>query len=186
MAGTVPELVRAVIGRTGLPKVYCEQRARALQDAGLLPVGVGRRVEAARPRDLARLLLALASDRVRTAPATVQRYSELCQPSVEVPRALLWRAAAPERRDTAGDAIERWVADIFGGDRAARRIVLEIDKTIGAVHLHDPTGPSVQFLEPGAFMARPLDSVRSTLQVPGAVIAGIGADMGMRGCANAA
>lgn len=171
MAGTVPDLVRAVIGRTGLPKVFVEQRARALQDAGLLPVGVGRRVEAARPRDLARLLLALSADKVRKAPATVQLYSEL---------------ATVNTGEPAGAAVESLVADIWSGDRERRGDVLTITTSEPLLTIAARDTPGRRYWPPGSYVDLPhADALRRFLAIPGMVIAAIGADLGQRGCRDA-
>ena len=112
--GSVPKLVRATVARTGLPRAFVEQRGRALQDAGNLPVSVGTQRALARPVDCASLLLSLAAERVRHAPTKVDEFASL---------------ANIQTGETAVAALVTLISTIWRGDRAARGTHVIIDIT---------------------------------------------------------
>lgn len=169
MPRTIANMVCAVHQRTPFTPTYVEQRSRALQNAGLLQLGRGA---IATPRDLVRLLLSACADKVRQAPTFVNQYSDLQRLGAET--------------TTAGDALESWVTKIWAGDRN------EADKTLRVVqswqeiilaerddkqHAGQHFYGADQILEHHA-----LFDVRRSVEIPGRVIAQIGADIGMRGC----
>jgi hypothetical protein len=165
MTGTVPDLVRSTHERTKLPSTTVQQRSREIQNAGLLPLARGSAYARARPRDLTHLLLALSADKVRQAPATVTRYSNLKR---------LVEAEHPK----AGDAVEAWITKIWSGDRGESHKTLRIVQTwqeiiLDAEHFYGED----QFLE-----RHELSDVRRSIEIPGRVVAAIGGDLGMRGC----
>jgi hypothetical protein len=171
---TIATMVRAIIDRTNLPRTKVEQTAREIQNAGLLKIGRGA---IARPSDLANILIALAADKVRQAPATVTQYSSL-------------KRLVECEHPNAGDALEAWITKIWSGDRDAAdktfRIVqswpeIIITESDDRQHKGEHFYPEDQVME---FHA--LFDVRRSLEIPGRVIAQIGADLGMRGCTYAA
>lgn len=171
MSGSIADLTRAVGARTGFTATYIEQRARALQGAGLLPVANGRQHIAAKPRDLAHLLLSLASAKVRNAPATVHKYASL--------------AMLSEDKSRAGDVIEQLIKTIWDGDRQARGTKIAIVETESKVILSFD-GYETHFYPADTIIEfRGIDSVRRTLEIPCIVIAQIGADLGFARCNNA-
>ena len=168
MVGTVSDLTRATSARTGLRATFIEQRARIIQSAGLLPVATGKQHVAAKPRHLVHLLFSIAAARVRTAPHIVGQISEL------------ERIQTGER---ASDAVEQWIGFVWQGDSASRRQALTIVEhprleVILAANHYYPVGEIMD-------IRGPLD-MRRSIDVPGKVIAAIGADLGFKGCANAA
>jgi hypothetical protein len=174
MTGTVPDLVRSTHERTKLPATYINQRAREIQNAGLLPIAKGATYARARPRDLVILLVALSADKVRHAPAIVNQYSDL-------------RRLVDAEHTKAGDAIEAWVTKIWAGDRDAADKTLRIVQTWPEVILAERDGYSEHFYaEDQILERRVLFDVRRSIEIPGRVIAQIGADLGIRSCAYAA
>jgi hypothetical protein len=173
MTESIPALVRATISRTGLRKAFVEQRARQLQDAGLLPVAVGTSKVAAQPRHLTHLLISLAAARVRSAPALVHEYAALARIGDHSPR-------------LAGDAIEQLIARIWSGDKADHGKVVHIVSTwpeFIITERADNVFAGEHFYEPGAVMEfHGLDAVRRVLEIPVCVVAQIGADIGFQGC----
>lgn len=162
---TFAALVCATIEHTKLPRTKIEQTAREIQNAGQASLGRGA---IARPGDLANLLLGSSSDTVRGAPAFVNEYSRL-QRLVE------------SEHPKAGDAIEAWVTKIWSGDRDEAHKTLRIVQSRPEVILDDEHfyGPD-QFIEQHAVF-----DVRRSIEIPGRVIAAIGADLGKRGCSYA-
>jgi hypothetical protein len=166
MTRTFAAMVCAVINRAKLPRAKVEQTAREIQNAGLAVLGRG---VIARPIDLANLFLGISTDKVRHAPATVNRYSSLKR---------LVEAEHPK----AGDAIEAWVTKVWAGDRTEAHKTLRIVQTwpeiiIDGEHFYSED----QYIEQHTVM-----DVRRSIEIPGRVIAQIGADLGIRGCAYAA
>ncbi|MBR1204486.1 MULTISPECIES: hypothetical protein [unclassified Bradyrhizobium] len=171
MTRTVATMVRAIIDRTNLSRTKVEQTAREVQNAGLLQLGRGA---IAKPIDLANILLALAADKVRQAPATVNQYSGLTR-------------LVEAEHDKAGDAIEAWVTSIWAGDRDEAERTLRIVQTWPEVILHDRDGHGEHFYADGTiFEQHALLAVRRSIEIPGRVVAQIGADLGIRGAAYAA
>lgn len=169
MTGTVPDLVRSTHERTKLPATYVHQRSREIQNAGLLPLAKGSAYARARPRDLVNLVLALSADKVRHAPATVSQYSTL-------------RRLVEAEHGKAGDALEAWIGKIWAGDRDEAHKTLRVVQTWPEVILdEDHFYGDGQILEQHTVM-----DVRRSIEIPGRVIAQIGADLGIRGCAYAA
>lgn len=171
--GTIPDLVRATHERTAIPSTYVEQRAREIQKAGLLPVANGANRPTAKPRDLAHLLLALSADRVCNAPATVNRYRVL-QRLVEADHV------------RAGDALEALITQIWSGDKDAAdktiRIVQTWEEVIVADRNDEQHAGEHFYPEDAVIEFHALDRVRRSIEIPGCVIARIGADLGLRGC----
>jgi hypothetical protein len=185
MTGTVPDLIKSTAKRTKLTTTYVNQRAREIQNAGLLPVAVGSSYAKAKPRDLTNLLIALAADKVRQAPAFVSRYVNL-------------RRRIPTEYRKAGDALEAMIANIWRGDGTQKTSVIRIVQTWQQIILQDADSHCTYFYDPNDVIDLPWDDtaipyrhsienqeVRRSLEIPGTVIAEIGADMGMRGCAYA-
>jgi hypothetical protein len=173
MTGTVPDLVRSTHARTKLPATFVNQRAREIQNAGLLPLAKGSAYARARPRDLVNLLLALSADKVRHAPATVNQYANL--------KRLVERDHA-----NAGDALEELVTRIWSGDRNAADKTVRIVQSwpeIIITERDDDQHSGEHFYGDGQIMEfHALFDVRRSLEIPGRVIAQIGGDLGMRGC----
>jgi hypothetical protein len=170
MPRTIANMVCAVHQRTPFTPTYVEQRSRACQNAGLLQLGRGAN---ATPRDLANLLLALSADRVRHAPAIVNQYSCLKRlVDVEHPRA--------------GDALESWVTKIWSGDRNEADKTLRIVQTWPEIILAERHSKGEYFYGEDQILERhTLLDVRRSIELPGRVIAQIGGDLGLRGCAYA-
>jgi hypothetical protein len=167
---TFAALVCATIEHTKLPRTKVEQTAREIQNAGQAVLGRGA---IARPGDLAHLLLGVSSDTVRSAPATVNRYSRLTR---------LVEAEHPK----AGDAIEAWVTKIWSGDRDEADKTLRIVQSWPEIVFHDRDHHPEHFYADGHIMERhALFEVRRSIEIPGIVIAQIGADLGKRGCSYA-
>lgn len=162
MTRTFAALVQACKNRTNLPKTKVEQTARSIQNAGLAQLGRG---SIARPGDFANLILGISADTVRRAPATVNQYTNLKRlVESEVPKA--------------GDAIEAWVTKIWSGDRDEAHKTLRIVQSWPEVILDDDHFYAAeQLLEQHAVL-----NVRRSIEIPGRVVAQIGADIGMRGC----
>ncbi|MCK1313704.1 hypothetical protein [Bradyrhizobium sp. 23] len=174
MTGTVPDLVRATHERSKLPATYINQRAREIQNAGLLPLAKGSAYARARPRDLVNLLLAFSADKVRHAPATVNQYSNL-QRLVEA------------EHTNAGAALEAWVTKIWAGDRDEADKTLRLVQTWQEIVFEDRDGHTEHFYPADTLMEQhALFDVRRSIEIPGRVIAQIGADLGIRGCSYAA
>lgn len=170
MTGTVPDLVRATHERSKLPATYINQRAREIQNAGLLPLAKGSAYARARPRDLANLFLALAADKVRHAPATVNQYSAL-------------KRLVEAEHVKAGDALESWVTKIWAGDRDEADKTLRVVQTWQEIVFEDRDGHTEHFYAPDQLLeCHALFDVRRSIEIPGRVIAQIGADLGIRGC----
>lgn len=173
MTGTVPDLVRSTHERTKLPATYIHQRSREIQNAGLLPLARGSAYARAKPRDAVNLWIALAADKVRHAPATVNQYSSL-------------KRLVEAEHGKAGDAIESWVTKIWSGNRDEADKTLRIVQTWPEVILaerDDEQHAGEHFYPDDAFIERhALFDVRRSLEIPGRVVAQIGADLGMRGC----
>jgi hypothetical protein len=128
----------------------------------------------ARPGDLANLLLGVSSDAVRRAPATVNQYANLK------------RLVDAEHRK-AGDAIEAWITRIWSGDRDDAAKTLRVVQSWPEVILVDSDHHPEHFYADGQIMEfHALNKVRRSIEIPGIVIAQIGADLGKRGCSYAA
>lgn len=169
--GSVPELVRATAARTGLAATFVEQRGRALQDAGNLPVSSGSQRALARPVDCASLLLSLAAERVRHAPATVDEFASL---------------ANIQTGESAIAALVTLISAIWRGERAARgaHVVIDMSEPMIAIRRE---GRETRYWRGDAVLdVKHVDTFRRRLEIPGMVIAAIGADLGHRGCADAA
>jgi len=166
-------MARALIDRTNIPKTKIEQTARALQNAGLLPLGRG---SIARPGDLANLLLGISSDTVRRSPATVNQYSKL-------------KRLVEAEHVKAGDALEAWVTKIWVGDRDEADKTLRIVQSWPEIILaeSDDRQHSGQhfYAEDQLLERHALFDVRRSIEIPGLVVAQIGADLGKRGCSYA-
>jgi hypothetical protein len=175
MTGTVPDLVRSTHERTKLPATKIGQSARAIQNAGLLPIAKGATYAKARPRDLMRLLFAVSSDKVRHAPAIVNQYSDLTR--------------LTDDRCKAGDALEALIGQIWSGDRDAADKTIRIVQSWPEVILAergDEQHAGEHFYGEDQIMERhALFDVRRSIEIPGRVIAQIGGDLGFRGCAYA-
>ncbi|KJC53470.1 hypothetical protein UB31_08640 [Bradyrhizobium sp. LTSP849] len=170
MTGTVPDLVRATHERSKLPATYTNQRAREIQNAGLLPLAKGSAYARARPCDLVNLVLALSADKVRHAPATVNRYSGL-------------RRLVEAEHIRAGAALEAWVTKIWAGDRDEADKTLRIVQTWQEIVFEDRDGHTEHFYSADTLMElHAVMDVRRSIEIPGRVIAQIGADLGIRGC----
>jgi hypothetical protein len=173
MTGTVPDLVRSTHERTKLPVTKMSQSARAIQNAGLLPIAKGATYAKARPRDLMRLLFAVSSDKVRHAPAIVNQYSDL-QRLVE------------SEHVRAGDALEALIGQIWSGDRNAADKTIRIVQSWPEVILAergDEQHAGEHFYGDDQIMERhALFDVRRSIEIPGRVIAQIGGDLGFRKC----
>lgn len=167
MTRTFAAMVCAVIDRTKLPRSKVEQTAREIQNAGLAVLGRGA---IARPGDLANLLLGVSSDTVRRSPAAVNTYRNLKR---------LVEAEHPK----AGEALESWITKIWSGDRDDADKTLRIIQTWHEIVFEDRDGHTEHFygedqiLEQHAVM-----DVRRSIEIPGRVVAAIGADIGMRHC----
>jgi hypothetical protein len=171
MTRTFAAMVCAVIDRTNIPRAKVEQTARELQNAGLAQLGRGA---IARPGDLANLLLGISSDTVRHAPATVNQYSSLK------------RLVEAEHRN-AGDAIEAWVTKTWARDRDEADKTLRIVQSWPEIIFHDRDHHAEHFYtEDQVIEQHALFDVRRSIEIPGLVIAQIGSDLGLRGCAYAA
>jgi hypothetical protein len=174
MTRTFAAMVCAVIDRTNIPKTKIEQTARELQNAGQASLGRG---SIARPGDLANLLLGISSDTVRGAPATVNRYSNLKR---------LVDAEYPK----AGDAVESWITKIWAGNRDEAEKTLRIVQSWPEIILADSDDrqhSGEHFYADGQIMEfHALNKVRRSIEIPGLVVAQIGADLGKRGCTYAA
>lgn len=168
--GTVPDLIRATIARTAHPRAFVEQRGRALQDAGLLPVNSGTSRVAARPVDCASLLLALAAAKVREAPGTVTRLGGL---------------SSLQTGELATAALSALVADIWSGDRAARGATVTLDITEPTIEITRDGRAARYWPDDHVLDMRNPDTMRRRIEIPGMVIAAIGADLGFRGCRDA-
>lgn len=169
--GTIPDLVRATAARTGLAATFVEQRGRSLQDAGNLPVSSGSQRALARPVDCASLLLSLAAERVRHAPATVDEFASL---------------AHIQTGETAISALVTLISTIWRGDRAARGAHIVVDTTEPMIAIRRD-GHERRFWRGDAILdMKCVDTFRRRIEVPGMVIAAIGADLGFKGCADAA
>lgn len=167
MTRSIATMVRAIIDRTKLPRTKVEQTTREIQNAGLVQLGRGA---SARPVDLANTLLALSADKVRHAPATVHNYSSL-------------RRLVDVEQAKAGDALESYVTKIWAGDRDEADKTLRIVQTWQEVVFEDRDGHTEHFYPAGALMElHALFDVRRSIEIPGRVIAQIGADLGIRGC----
>jgi hypothetical protein len=175
MTGTVPDLVRSTHERTKLPVTKMSQSARAIQNAGLLPIANGATYAKARPRDLMRLLFAVSSDKVRHAPAIVNQYSDLQR--------------LTDDRCRAGDALEALIDKIWSGDRDAAdktvRIVQSWPEVILAERGDEQHAGEHFYGDDQIMECHGLFDVRRSIEVPGRVIAQIGGDLGFRGCAYA-
>lgn len=169
--GTVPDLIRATIARTAHPRAFVEQRGRTLQDAGLLPVNSGTSRVAARPVDCASLLLALAAAKVREAPGTVTRLGGL---------------SSLQSGELAIAALSALVSDIWSGDRAARGATVTLDTTEPMIEITRAGRAARYWPDDQVLDMRHADTVRRRIEIPGLVIAAIGADLGIRGCRDAA
>jgi len=169
--GSVPELVRATAARTGLPRAFVEQRGRSLQDAGNLPVSSGSQRALARPVDCASLLLSLAAERVRHAPATVDEFASL---------------ANIQTGETAISALVTLISTIWRGDRAARGAHVTIDMSEPMIAIRRDGREDRYWRGDAILDFKGVDTFRRRIEVPGMVIAGIGADLGFKGCSDAA
>jgi hypothetical protein len=168
---TFATMARAVIDRTNIPKTKIEQTARELQNAGLLPLGRG---SIARPGDLANLLVGVSSDTVRGSPATVNRYSRLNR-LVEAEHVM------------AGNALEAWVTKVWSGNRDEADKTLRIVQSWPEIVFYDRDHHAEHFYSEDQLIERhALFDVRRSIEIPGLVIAQIGADLGKRGCQYAA
>ncbi|MDH2354895.1 hypothetical protein QCM80_30135 [Bradyrhizobium sp. SSUT112] len=171
MTRSIATMVRAIIDRTKLPRTKVEQTTRELQNAGLVQLGRGAN---ARPADLANTLLGLSADKVRHAPATVNQYSSL-------------RRLVEAEHVKAGDALESWVTKIWAGDRDEADKVLRIVQTWQEINFEDRGHHTEHFYSAGTPLEQhTLFDVRRSIELPGRVIAQIGADLGIRGCSYAA
>lgn len=169
---SIADLVRSVAGRTHHPHRFVEQRARELQNAGLLPVSTGSSRYAVKARDCSRLLLSLVAQPVREAPQAVRALSDL---------------EHVQDKTRVGDALERLVFAVWQGDRISRGAIITIDTTEPAIAIRHEDGRQERFFETGTILDMAfIDTVRRQMIVPALVIAGIGADLGFRGCADAA
>lgn len=167
MTRSIATMVRAIIDRTKLPRTKIEQTTREIQNAGLVQLGRGA---SARPVDLANTLLALSADKVRHAPAAVIQYSSL-------------RRLVEAEHVKADDALESWVTKIWAGDRDESDKTLRIVQTWREIVFEDRDGYTERFYPADALMElHTLFDVRRSIEVPGRVIAQIGADLGIRGC----
>jgi hypothetical protein len=175
MTGTVPDLVRSTHARTKLPATKINQSAREIQNAGLLPIANGATYAKARPRDLVRLLFAVSADKVRHAPALVNRYSDLKRLGAD--------------NTSAGDALEALVGKIWSGDRDAAdktiRVVQSWPEVIIAERDDEQHAGDHYYGEDQIMELHALFDVRRSIEIPGRVIAQIGADLGFKGCAYA-
>jgi hypothetical protein len=178
MTGTVPDMVRALVLRTKLNRTHVEQRARSLQDAGLIQRAIGTARPAARASDLARLLLGLGADRVRQTAGLVQTYSNL------------ERIGDHHTPRLAGEAIEQLIARIWLGNRTSTRTAFHIVQSPAPEIIitlpADKAFTGDHFYERGAVMEyHALDQVRRVLEIPGCIIAQVGADLGFARCQDA-
>jgi hypothetical protein len=169
MPRTIANMVSAVHERTHMTPTYVEQRARVLQNNGLLQLGRGA---TARPRDCANVLLSLSADKVRHATALVNRYSDLK------------RLGADNTK--AGDALEALVTEIWAGDRDAADKTIRIVQSwpeIIIAERDEEQHAGLHFYDDEQIMEmHALFDVRRSIEIPGRVIAQIGGDLGMRGC----
>ena len=179
MTASIPALVVSAVKRTGLPSTYVTQRARELQNAGLLPIANGANRPAVRPRHLAHLLIGLASDRVRKAPALVHEYASLERIHFAD---LIVEGHADVKR--AGDAIETIITSVWAGNCEHRGDVFRIVQHPEAkIVILDDKGYGEHFYTPGTFMEfHRIDAVTRAIEIPVSVIAEIGADLGFKGC----
>lgn len=167
MTRSIATMVRAIIDRTHLPRTKVEQTTRETQNAGLVQLGRGAN---ARPVDLANTLLGLSADKVRHAPAAVNQYSSL-------------RRLVEAEHVKSGDALESWVTKIWAGDRDEADKTLRIVQTWQEIVFEDRDGHTEHFYPADTLMEQhALFDVRRSIEIPGRVIAQIGADLGIRGC----
>jgi hypothetical protein len=174
---TLADLIRATIVRTKLPRSHVERRARALHSAGLVST------KNIVPLECARLLTALAAPQASKATAFTNQYAAL--------ERIRWHNQvadpdAPNPPQRAGDTIERLVASIWGGSREHVGKIVEIVTTSPEIVIYDERGYGDHFHPSGTLTesSGPI-GVRSTMAIPGRVIAQIGADLGHKGCAYA-
>lgn len=171
MPRTIANMVCAVHQRTPFTPTYVEQRARVLQNNGLVQLGRGA---IARPRDLVNLLLATSADKVRHAPAIVHQYSDL-------------KRLVDAEHGKAGDALEAWATKVWAGDRSEADKTLRVIQTWPEIILEDRDGYGEHFYAADKLLEQhTVVDVRRSIEIPGRVVAQIGADLGMRGCAYAA
>jgi hypothetical protein len=171
MTRTFAAMVCAVIDRTTLPRAKVEQTAREIQNAGLAVLGRGA---IARPGDLANLLLGVSSDTVRRSPATVNQYSNL-------------KRLVEAEHVKAGNALEAWVTKVWSGNRDEADKTLRIVQSWPEIVFYDRDHHAEHFYSEDHLIERhALLDVRRSIEIPGLVIAQIGADLGLRGCQYAA
>jgi hypothetical protein len=172
---TLSDLTRATIERTKLPSV--EQRARALQTAGLV---TAKNIV---PLECARLLIALAARQASKAIAFTNQYASL--------EKIRWHRqfSAPDEPnppERAGDAIERLVMSIWGGSREHIGATVQVITSWPEIIITDARGYGDHFHPSGTLMeAHGFADVRHSLEIPACIIAQIGADLGHKGCTYA-
>ena len=177
MTGSVADLIESVHSRTGFTRTYVAQRARNLQVGGRLRVTAGAKQPRATPRDCVNLLFALTADKARHAPQAVSDFEGLSR---------LVECEPEERR--AGDAIERLIAKLWAGNRCETRSVITLWRhPTPQIDVADSNGHARRFHPAGHVMeTKGSIDVRVGLHVPGLVLAGVGYDLGFKGCAYAA
>ena len=160
-------MVRAIIDRTKLPRTKVEQTAREIQNAGLVQIWRGA---IARPVDLANMLIGVSADKVRHAPATVNQYSNL-------------KRLVEAEHARAGAATEAWVTAIWSGNRDEADKTMRIVQTWPEIIFNDRDEHGEHFYGEDQIMElHSVMNVRRSIEIPGRVIAEIGADLGMRAC----
>lgn len=173
MTGTVADLVHFVHEQTAFSKTFVEQRARNLQAGGRLRVTAGSKQPRATARDCTNLLFSLAASVARHAPHVAAEFEMLerigeCDPS--------------DRR--AGDFFERLIARLWAGDREHVRSIVTLWKhPFSQIDLTDSDRRQTRFYPPGQLVGvSGRDLVRGVIDIPCKAIAGIGADLGHKGC----